>query len=514
MPDTAPVSTPGLPVVLLSHRAPVTFGRDGDQRTADRGAGGLVSALVGLAAGLDDSVWVCAAGSDEDRKVVEEYGDKGSAGVEVSLFPNAGIVDEIDTPEGTRTTRLRMLAIDPEQHEQFYGQISNPLLWFVQHGLYGRATEPDLGKAEHDAFVHGYVAVNDAFAEAVADEVQSRGGRALVMLHDYHFYLVGARVRERCPDVTMSHFVHIPWPGPNEWTVLPPVMRDPIFHGLLGNDVVAFHTERFARNFLLCLQELLGYSVNWDDLTVRVGARTVAARWYPISIETEALEELAGSDQVAEHRAALTQQFLDDGRQLVLRVDRTDPSKNIVRGFRAFDTMLTDHPELKGRVVFFAMLQPSRQDVPQYHDYIASIGGVVAEVNARHGGNGWEPIHLLMENDFALAVAAYQICDVLVVNALADGMNLVAKEAVVVNQRDGVLALSENTGAYQELGSVAVRLYPFDIQQQADAMHEALTMLAPERRERLHAAADIVRRNDVAKWLDAQVADLMVGRAG
>ena len=193
----------------------------------------------------------------------------------------------------------------------------------------------------------------------------------------------------------------------------------------------------------------------------------------------------------------------------MLRVDRTDPSKNIVRGFRAFDTMLTDHPELKGRVVFFAMLQPSRQDVPQYQDYIASIGGVVAEVNARHGGNGWEPIHLLMENDFALAVAAYQICDVLVVNALADGMNLVAKEAVLVNQRDGVLALSENTGAYQELGSVAVRLYPFDIQQQADAMHEALTMATPERRDRLHAAADIVRRNDVAKWLDAQVADLM-----
>ena len=219
-------------------------------------------------------------------------------------------------------------------------------------------------------------------------------------------------------------------------------MRDPILHGLLGNDVVAFHTERFARNFLLCIQELLGYSVDWDDLTVRVGARTVAARWYPISIETEALEELAASDQVAEHREALTHRFLDDGRQLVLRVDRTDPSKNIVRGFRAFDTMLTDHPELKGRVVFFAMLQPSRQDVPQYQDYIASIGGVVAEVNARHGGNGWEPIHLLMENDFALAVAAYQICDVLVVNALADGMNLVAKEAVLVNQRDGVLALS------------------------------------------------------------------------
>jgi trehalose 6-phosphate synthase len=505
MPD---ITKPDVPVILLSHRAPVTFGRDGDERTASRGAGGLVSALMGLASGLDGSVWVCAATSDEDRAVVEQYGDKGSASVEVALFPNAGVVGEVEATEATGTTTLRMLAIDPVQHEQFYGQIANPLLWFVQHGLYGRASEPDLGRQEHESFTHGYVAVNEAFADAVAGEVEARGGKALVMLHDYHFYLVAARVRERCPDVIMSHFVHIPWPGPNEWTILPPDMRDPILHGLLGNDVVAFHTERFARNFLLCIQELLGYTVNWDDLTVRIGGRTVAARHYPISIQTDALEELAASDEVAEHRATLTERFLDGDRQLVLRVDRTDPSKNIVRGFKAFDTMLTDHPELKDRVVFFAMLQPSRQDVPQYQQYIAAIGAVVAEVNARHGGHGWEPIQLRMEDDFALAVAAYQICDVLVVNALADGMNLVAKEAVLVNHRNGVLALSENTGAYQELGSVAVRLYPFDIQQQADAIFEALTMPAEQRAERLHAAAEIVRRNDVAKWLEAQLADL------
>ncbi|MDX6230903.1 MAG: trehalose 6-phosphate synthase [Frankiales bacterium] len=504
----ASIAKPDVPVILLSHRAPVTFDREGDRRTGSRGAGGLVSALMGLASGLDGSVWVCAATGDEDRAVVEQYGDKGSASVEVSLFPHPGVAAEVETTDETTTTTLRMLAVDPEAHEQFYAQIANPLLWFVQHGLYGRAVEPDLGRQEHEAFTHGYVAVNEAFADAVAGEVEARGGRALVMLHDYHFYLVAARVRERCPDVTMSHFVHIPWPGPNEWTILPPSMRDPILRGLLGNDVVAFHTGRFARNFLLCVQELLGYTVNWDDLTVQVGERTVAARFYPISIQPEALEELAASDQVAEHRAALTERFLDDDRQLVLRVDRTDPSKNIVRGFKAFDTLLNDHPELKDRVVFFAMLQPSRQDVPQYQQYIAAIGAVVAEVNARHGGHGWEPIQLRMENDFALAVAAYQICDVLVVNALADGMNLVAKEAVLVNQRNGVLALSENTGAYQELGSVAVRLYPFDIQQQADAMYEALTMGTRQRADRLQAAADIVRRNDVGKWLDAQLADL------
>ena len=215
--NVSPVADIDVPVILLSHRAPVTFGRDGGERTASRGAGGLVSALMGLASGLDGSVWVCAATTDEDRAVVEEYGQKGSAGVEVSLFPNAGIATEVGDSQASTT--LRMLAIDPVQHEQFYGQIANPLLWFVQHGLVraGRPS-PTSASREHDAFTHGYVAVNEAFADAVAGEVESRGGRALVMLHDYHFYLVAARVRERCPDVTMSHFVHIPWPGPNEWT--------------------------------------------------------------------------------------------------------------------------------------------------------------------------------------------------------------------------------------------------------------------------------------------------------
>jgi trehalose 6-phosphate synthase len=285
-------------------------------------------------------------------------------------------------------------------------------------------------------------------------------------------------------------------------------MRERLLRGLLGCDVVAFHTDRFARNFLDCAQELLGLDVDYRGRTVTIDGREVAARAYPISVDIDAVEKLAASEEVAAHRSALADLHLGDGRQLVVRVDRTDPSKNVIRGFRAFGQLLDDHPELRGRVTFLASLMPSRQDVPEYADYLARVGAVVAEINARHHHEGWQPIDLRLQEDLAFAVAAYQLADVLVVNAVNDGMNLVAKEAVVVNQRDGVLLLSENTGAHEELGPHAITVHPFDLQQQADAMFEALTMEAGEKAKRLTAAADVVRSNDVERWLRSQLDDL------
>jgi trehalose 6-phosphate synthase len=504
---TVPARGAGLPMVLLSHRGPVSFGRDRSGRTASRGAGGLVTALSGLVSDLPDAVWVCAASSEEDAAVAAEHGGRAVA---VTLDGEPRLLDPEAAAEEARAARVRLVEVDPQAHDDFYTVIANPLLWFLQHGMYGLALAPQLTKREHAAWNDGYVAVNRRFADAVAEEVEARGGRALVMLHDYHFYLVAREVRERCPEALISFFLHIPWPGPDAWRVLPPAWREQVLNGLLGNDVVAFHTEGFARNFLLSAQELLGLPVDLDAMTVQVGDRRVAARHYPISIDVAAIRELAATPEVAEHAAALTETFCDADRQLVLRVDRTDPSKNIVRGFEAFATMLEDHPELAGRVSFLALLQPSRQDVPEYADYLAEIGATVARVNAAHGREGWAPIDLRLAEDLAMAVAAYQVCDVLMVNALADGMNLVAKEAVVVNDRDGVLALSENTGAHQELGAFAVTLYPFDIQQQADALHAALAMPRDLRRARRQAAAAVVEENDIAKWLAAQLSDLGV----
>ena len=513
-----------LPLVLLSHRGPVTFGREHGERTASKGSGGLVTALLGLAEHLSDAVWVCAAASEEDSAVAREA---DGADVDVVTSPVPHLAREADEGVDGPVIAVRMLDIEPVAHEQFYAVVSNPILWFIQHGLYGLTFSPVLTQAERDAFDNGYAAVNLIFADAVADEVEARGGHALVMIQDYHFYLVAQRVRERCPNALLSHFIHIPWPGPDAWRILPPDMRERLLRGLLGSDVVAFHTKRYARNFVSCCDELLGLEVDRDNLTITIDGRQVLARHYPISVDPKALDSVLFTDEVQAHAAQLTDTFLtppslftDAGderevaqrpaRKLILRVDRTDPSKNVVRGFLAFGTLLDQHPELAGQVSFLALLQPSRTDVAEYGDYISTIGAVVAEINARHTSGGRQPIDLRLVEDFALAVGAYSICDVIMVNALADGMNLVAKEVAVINQRNGVLALSENTGAFEELGEFAVPLYPFDVQQMADALYEALTMPEQERARRLAGAAEQVRSHDVGAWLQAQLSDLGV----
>jgi len=424
-----------LPVVMLSHRGPVSFTADASgERVVHRGAGGLVSALSGLAAYLPEAVWVCVAPPGPDATVARE-----AAGqlVRLDLGPPTRMLGSAE-PAGPGTVSLRLVEVPAQVHEPFYGVIANPLLWFVQHRLYGLALEPSLGRAEHAAWEQGYVAANELVADAVAEQVDRAGGQATVLLHDYHFYLVGDLLRQRYPRLLLSHFVHIPWPGPDAWKVLPPTIRDAVLHGLLGCDVVGFHTAADARAFLLCVQELLGLPVDLDDGSVRVGGRLVQARSYPISIDVAALQDVAASPETA---AYLKQ--LPAAGHLLLRVDRTDPSKNIVRGFTAFELMLSEHPELHGQVVFLALLQPSRQDVPEYASHLTQIGAAAARVNARFGTGSWQPVDLRLASDLPLAVAAYRRCDVLVVNAIADGMNLVAKQAVIVNEHDMVLALSE-----------------------------------------------------------------------
>jgi trehalose 6-phosphate synthase len=504
-PSPVPEALSGLPVVLLSHRGPVSWDRDAvdGERTATRGAGGLVTALSGLTGHLDDAVWVCVAAGGEDAEVVREAGGEV---LRVELADEPRVLT--DGEDGERPVRLRLVEVPADVHDAFYGVVANPLLWFLQHRLHDLGTSPSLGREDRAAFDHGYVRANELAAEAVVEQVEAAAadGRAVVLLHDYHFYLVGALVRKRRPEVLLSHFVHIPWPGPDAWRILPPDLREQILDGLLGCDVVAFHTESDARAFLLCVQELLGLLVDLKQMEVRVGARRVRARAYPISIDVDALEQTAHSESADEHLAALDAQLGE--AQLLLRVDRTDPSKNIVRGFTAYDLLLEEHPELLGHVVFLAMLQPSRQDVPEYATYLAEIGAAATSVNAKHGTGDWQPVDLRLASDMSLAAAAYRRCDVLLVNAVADGMNLVAKEAVVVNERDMVLALSEATGAHEELGSFAVTLHPFDIGQQADALHAALTMDRELRRERHRHAAHVVRHNDVRRWLQVQLDEL------
>jgi trehalose 6-phosphate synthase len=476
------------PVIFLSNRGPVQYDREDGERTTGRGGGGLVTALSGLAGRVDDAVWVCGALTEEDAAVAREH--DGQA---------------FDAGDGNGKLLVRMVETDPDQQQKYYSIIANPLLWFVQHYLWALSDSPDITRRELDAFDDGYVPVNTRFADVVAEEVQARGGSATVMVQDYHFYLVPELLRERCPDVFLHHFVHIPWPQPDAWRVLPEPMRTAVLTGILGNDIVAFHTAHYARNFLLGCQELLNLPVDLEGLTVEVGDRTVRTRWYPISIDPDALEERAASAEVGRAEEELARRRRD---HLILRVDRADLSKNIVRGFKAYDVMLEEHPELLERVTFLALIQPSRTDVEEYSLYMDKIRRVVADVNLKHGTADWQPIDLRIQDDMDTALAAFKLFDLLVVNAIFDGMNLVAKEAVIVNQRHGVLALSENTGAHEEMGAFALTVHPFDIVQQAEAFYTGLMMDEDERKDRHAACEATVRGNDIDRWLKEQLDDV------
>lgn len=475
-------------LIVVSNRGPATFDRaDDGSRIAKRGGGGLVTALRSLVA-MHDVTWIASAMSDEDRAVVEEAGGEAIQ----------------ETARDGSPYRLRLVAHDPSAYDWFYNVVANPTLWFLQHYLWNLAQAPNVDRGLHHAWDEGYVAVNAGFAEAVITELETAPGSP-VFFHDYQLYLAPRFVRTRVPDAALSHFVHIPWPQPDYWRVLPEGIRRALHDGLLANDVVGFHTDRWRRNFLRSCVDIVGVEADFVRGTLEYDGQRVTATSHPISVEAAEFDELASSDGVREREKAL---IATRPEWLILRVDRTDPSKNVVRGFLAFERFLAEHPEYHGRVAMLTLLDPSRQDIPEYAEYLGAIQRTARVVNDRFQGNGWTPIDLRIEDDFFGSVAAYKQYDVLLVNAIFDGLNLVAKEAPLVNERDGVLILSENAGAHEELREWALTVNPFDIAGQADAIHAALEMSAAERATRLEAIRAHVRTHDLAEWVDGQLAAL------
>ena len=454
-------------LIVVSNRGPLGYDVDeGGRRIVKRGAGGLVTALRSLVS-RHDVTWIASAVTEEERRVAAN-----------------GVVEE-QSADGSRY-RLLLVAHEPRAYDLYYNVVANPTLWFVQHGLWELKRAPGAGLDA--AWDEGYVPVNAAFADAVLEELDRRPGAA-VFFHDYHLYLAPRLVRERSPGAVLSHFVHIPWVGPADWSVLPRRISHALHDGLLANDVVGFHTERWRAAFLACCAEL--------ELPAE-GTKVTA---HPISVDVAEFEALAQSAPVLERERELVAARPE---QLILRVDRTDPSKNAVRGLQAFGLLLDRRAELRGRVRMLALLDPSRQTIPEYVDYRAAIERAAAEVEARHPG----ALELRIADDFPHSVAAYKQFDVLLVNAVMDGLNLVAKEAPLVNSRDGVVVLSENAGAYEELGEWVVPVDPLDLEAHVAALERALALPAEERRRWAAAIRGHVRAHDLDRWAAAQLADL------
>jgi trehalose 6-phosphate synthase len=477
-------------LIIAANRAPVTFSRDPTGSLEfQRGGGGLVTALTGLCRHTSDATWIACARTPEDSEWRQGLVDLG------------------------QENEVRVEFLDPgeDAYDAYYNVIANPLLWFLQHSMWDVPRAPIIDHATWQAWEGGYVAVNHLFAQAIARHIKATKRPTLLMLQDYHLYLVARHLREalrrRLRPVTL-HFVHIPWPGPEYWRILPPAMRQGILDSLCALDVVGLQTQEDAQNFLRTCESLLpGAAVNYRRYRVWYRNHATHVRDFPISIEVDALRRLATSQEVADQAAEIGS--IVGEQKLILRIDRIEPSKNILRGFLAFDEMLERYPQYCGQVKFLALLVPSRMDLAEYQEYLDDLMAIAGRVNARHGSSEWEPVRVLVGDSYARAVAAMQVYDVLLVNAIVDGMNLIAKEGPILNRRNGVLILSERAGARQQLESGALVVSPCDVYATAEALHQALSLPHEERVENATRLRWLIEREDITAWLCRQLETLV-----
>jgi trehalose 6-phosphate synthase len=496
-----PAHGPGRQIVVASNRGPVSFVKGtGEDLVARRGAGGLATALTG-ALQRSGGLWVASAMSDEDRlqaargplRMEPEEPSPGASGVEG------------EPPVRRLPYDVRLLAFDPDIYDRFYNGVSNEILWFLHHQLWNVPRTPVFLAATRSAW-DAYRQVNDGFALALEEEGSTLGGDPAYLVQDYHLSLVPALLRKRQPTARIVHFSHIPFAGPSYLRVLPPSLREELLGGLLGADVVGFQAEAWAESFLAGCRMLPDATVDLRRRRVRWEGREVLVGVYPISIDVEELLAGARSEEAAEARRAILRSKGD--RKLLLRVDRAELSKNILRGFLAYEGFLRAHPGWRRRIVFVALLNPSREEVQAYRDYIRDCLETADRINRDLGEPDWSPIEVLVEDDRPRALAAYGLYDALMVNPVFDGMNLVSKEGPTLNRQNGVLILSENAGAYAELGRYAVVVNPFDVEATGEAIAAALEMAPEERNRRARALKAAVRRNRLDDWVAHQLADL------
>jgi trehalose 6-phosphate synthase len=508
---TRPVSsqiaslTAGCNMIVASNRGPVEFYRAADGRLSTRrGAGGVVTALAALAHDVPLR-WIATAMTPYDR---EAFSHGHSSARTVRL--------------GRQPLQVRYVPFPADMYRRYYDETSNEILWFLQHYMWSPIHWPNFDEEQIRDWDKGYRPVNEAIARAIVEEASSGsashhsgkdGSNTIVLLQDYHLYLTSALVRARLPRATIEQFIHIPWPANRYWQFLPDRFVHEIYEGLAGNDVLGFQTESDMQNFLVGAQAFLaGSRVDFDRRTVVWRRRRLAARVYPIPTDAY---EIRRTLLTAPARLCAQElgESLSNECQVIMRVDRLDPSKNILRGFQAYEAMLRRWPELLGRVCFLAFLIPSRQSLKVYRTYQREVRDLIRSINEKYRTPGWLPIMAFFENNRPRALAAMRLYDVLLVNPIIDGMNLVAKEGPAANERNGVLVLSRTAGAFEQLAEVALPVTPTDIDETATELYEALSMSQRERAQRAERAREIVERETPVDWVFAQVRDAVALRS-
>jgi trehalose 6-phosphate synthase len=508
-------------VLLASNRGPVSyqFGADG-ALAGRRGAGGLIAGVTsGLAAVAPQTevTWVCAALSDADRAAARR--------------PETAAADP-GHQQNPDAIRVRMLDIPADTFDRAYNKVANSILWFAHHLLFDTPNQPRFGR-EFRRDWESYLAYNQAFAEALADEIGpgaaradgaygaggagggTAPGRVRVLVQDYHLSLAPRLLREKLGGAAagtgIAHFSHTPWAPPDYYRMLPREVGRELLDGILAADHVGFHARWWADAFLDCCAEFLGADVHRDGSAG--GAGRVSHRGHvsevavhPLGVDAAALRARAQADDVREHVGTLSRAA--DGRKLIIRIDRTELSKNIVRGLEAYRELLATRPEWHGRVVHLAFAYPSRSAVPGYRAYLDHVQRIAAQINEEFRTPDWNPLILEVKDDYPRSLAACALADVLLVNPIRDGMNLVAQEGPVLSERGCALVLSREAGAAATLGGDALLVNPYDVSETAEALHRALAMPDGERRRRSAALAATAAASPPARWLGDQLASL------
>jgi trehalose 6-phosphate synthase len=462
-------------LIMASNRGPVELNHGADGAlVATRGGGGLVTALSGVSR-FADVTWVAAAITEGDRE--------------------AAAAGRWRSPSEQERMYVRFVAQPADVYRRYYNVFCNPLLWFIQHYMWNTPRTPNITRLEYEAWERGYVPVNQAFGVAIAEEAAGDGDPPYVIAHDYHLYNTPGEVRARLPGAIIQHFTHIPWPDPRYWEILPAFMRESMYAGLCAADIIGLQTNRDVRNFLLCAEAFVaGAEVDFRRTTVWHDGRLTQVRAYPISVDAPGLEAFAAGPEVALHEERLAHHF---------------QRCTIVRVFRAFESLLQRSPHWRGEVAMLAFIVPSRSDLGVYQTYTDEVFELIEAINAEHGTPTWQPITAFYENNYAQAIAAMKHADVLLVNPLIDGMNLVAKEGALVNGCDAPIVLSEAAGAYEQMREHVIGVAPADIEGTVRALEAALAMPAAERRRNAAALKAGVRDEDLAWWLERQFRDLL-----
>jgi trehalose 6-phosphate synthase len=451
-------------LVVASNRGPVEFRLEADDSLSQRpSAGGLATMLTGGLAG-EGATWIVAAISEGDR-------------VAAMRAPGAGSRPSL--PAALGSVQVRSLNLDLHVYERYYGEVANRTLWFLHHHLFDLSRMPMFGRTFQSGW-HAYHEVNDLFARACDEEVDRHGE---MLFQDYHLSLAPLMLRGRRPDVRIAHFTSCPWADSDYFQrILPRPLARELVDGLLGADLLGFMTVRWSQQFLHCCDQL-GREVDWPAGDVRAtDGRRVRVVALPVGVDAVELRLRVSRPEYRTERRVLDD--LAEGRRLLARVDRMEPSKNILRGLLAYELFLERNPWMHEHVVHYVHAHTSRASLAEYRAYAADVEMRASTINRRFARDDWQPVHLDTGESRWRALAVMSSADALVVNPVRDGMNLVCKEGAVVNDRDAVLILSSEAGALPDMAEGALIVNPFDVSELADAMAAAMTMDGAERARR------------------------------